>query len=108
MRQFHQFQAFVEAKPHKLIKACQTRCLSLEACVNRLIEQYQALLSYFRSTEDCQAVVHRVKATLEALLTQAYLRFLSSALPIINVFNKLMQRDSPLLHVLQQELNGFV
>ena len=28
--------------------------------------------------------------------------------PIINVFNKLMQRESPLLHVLQQELNGFV
>ena len=108
IRQFEQFQAFVEAKPHKLLKACQTRWLSLEACVNHLIEQYQALLSYFRSTEDCQAVVHRVKATLEAPLTQAYLRFLSSALPIINVFNKLMQRESPLLHVLQQELNGFV
>ena len=49
-----------------------------------------------------------MKTTLEAPLTQAYLWFLSSALPIINVFNKLMQRESPLLHVLQQELNGFV
>ena len=102
IRQFEQFQAFVEAKPHKLLKACQTRWLSLEACVNRLIEQYQALLSYFRSTEDHSAVVRRVKAALEAPLTQAYLRFLSSALPIINNFNKLMQRESPVLHFLQQ------
>ena len=47
IRQFKQFQAFVDAKPHKLLKACQTRWLSLEACVNWLIEQYQALLSYF-------------------------------------------------------------
>ena len=67
IRQFEQFHAFVEAKPHKLLKACQTRWLSLEACVNRLIEQYQALLSYFRSS----AVVRRVKAALEAPLTQA-------------------------------------
>ena len=35
----------------------------------------------------------------------AYLLFLSSALPIINNFNKLMQRES---HVLQQELNGLI
>ena len=55
IRQFEQFQSFVEAKPHKLLKACQTRWLSLEFCVNHLIEQYQALLSYFRSTEDCQS-----------------------------------------------------
>lgn len=108
IREFEKFQAFVEAKPHKLLKSCQTRWLSLEACVNRLIEQYQALLSYFRSTEDRQAVVRRVKAVLEAPLTQAYLRFLSSALPIIINFNKLMQRESPVVHVLQQELNGFI
>ena len=38
VREWEQFQAFVEAKPHKLLKACQTRWLSLEACVNRLIE----------------------------------------------------------------------
>ena len=42
-REFARFQCFVEVKPHKLLKACQTRWLSLEACVNRLIEQYDAL-----------------------------------------------------------------
>ena len=38
LRQFEEFQSFVECKPHKLLKVCQTRWLSLEACVNRLIE----------------------------------------------------------------------
>ena len=76
LRQFEKFQSFVECKPHKLLKACQTRWLSLETCVNHLIEQHEALLSYFRSTEDKQAVVTRVKIVLEKPLTKAYLLFL--------------------------------
>ena len=48
-RVLKEFQAFIECKPHKLLKAAQTRWLSLEACVQRLLEQYDALLSYFRS-----------------------------------------------------------
>ena len=35
LRIFEHFQCFVNVKPHKLLKACQTRWLSLEACVNR-------------------------------------------------------------------------
>ena len=107
-REFEQFQCFVDTKPHKLLKACQTRWLSLEACVNRLIEQYDALLSYFRSTEDRLAVVRRVKLVLEKPTTKAYLLFLSFALPIINNFNKCMQQQAPIVHVLNQELDGFV
>ena len=68
IREFEQFQIFVESKPHKLLKACQTRWLSLEACVNRLLEQYQALISYFRSTEDKQAIVRRVNNVLDSHL----------------------------------------
>ena len=83
----------MECKPHKLLKACQTRWLSLEACVNRLIKQYEALLSYFRSTEDKQAVERRVKIVLEKPLTKAYLLFLCSALPIVNNFNRYMQQQ---------------
>ena len=105
MREFEQFQCFVGTKPHKLLKACQTRWLSLESCVNCLIKQYDALLSYFRSTEDKQAVVKRVKIVLEKPTTKAYFLFRSTALPIINNFNKLMP---PVLHILNQELEGKV
>ena len=105
IREFEHFQVFVESKPHKLLKACQTRWLSLEACVNRLLEQYQALISYFRSTEDRQAVVRRVNDVLDKPLTKAYL---STTLPIINNFNKFMQQEAPVLQVLHQEFDGLV
>ena len=48
LRQFEEFQSFEECKPHKLLKACQTRWLSLDACVNHFIEQYEALLSFLK------------------------------------------------------------
>ena len=41
-------------------------------------------------------------------LQMEYLRLLSTTLPIINTFNKFMQQESPVLHVLHQELNGLV
>ena len=100
LRQFEEFQSFVECKPHKLLKACQTRWPSFEACVNHLIDQYEALLSYFRSTEDKQTVVRREKIVLEKPLAKAYLLFLCSALPIINSFNRYMQQQSPMFRVL--------
>ena len=108
LKEFKQFQSFVQIKPHKLLKSCQTRWLSLEACVVRLIEQYDALLSYFRSTEDRKAVVQRVKVTLEKPTTKACLYFLSVALSIVNNFNKFMQQQSPVIHKLRQEFYGLI
>ena len=107
-REFEQFQYFVEVKPNQLLKSCQTRWLSLKACVIRLIEQYDALLSYFRSTDDRKAVVQRIKRVLEKPTTKAYLLFLSITLPIVNNFNKFMQQQSPVVHILQQELDGLI
>ena len=71
-REFEQFQAFIDVKPHKLLKSCLMWWLSLKTCVVRLIEQYAALMSYFRSTDDKNAVVKRVKCVLEKPTTIAY------------------------------------
>ena len=38
-----EFQMFVGVKPHKLLKIGQTRWLSLESCVERVLEQWDAL-----------------------------------------------------------------
>ena len=46
-RVFQEFQQFVDVKPHKLLKAGQTRWLSLEICVNLLLEQYEAFFHLF-------------------------------------------------------------
>ena len=52
--------------------------------------------------------MRRVKIELEKPLTKAYLLFLSSTLPIVNNFNRYMQQQSPILHVLYQELDGLI
>ena len=75
----------MDCKPHKLLKAGQTRWLSLEAYVARLLEQYDALLSYFRSSSENQVVVQRITSSLENPLSKAFLMFLNEALPIINI-----------------------
>ena len=108
LRVFENYQDFTESKPHKLLKAGQTRWLSLELCVNRLLEQYEALLSYFRSTDESSTMVQRIVTGLEKPLTKAYLMFLSDSLPIINNFNKVMQKRSPTIHYLYNEISSFV
>lgn len=86
MREFEEFQCFVETKPHKLLKVYQTRWLSLEAFVNHFIS---GIYSYFHSTEDRPAAVRHISAVQEKEpLTKAYLLFLSSAMPILSHFNK--------------------
>ena len=47
--EFHQFQEFVEAEPLKLLGISQTWWLSLESCVKRVLEQWNALRLYFLS-----------------------------------------------------------
>ena len=89
-------------QPTQVFKIMPNTMAQLKTCVNHLIEQYEALLSYFRSTEDKQAVMRKVKIVLEKPLTKTYLLSLCSALPIVN-FNRDMQQQSPILHVLYQE-----
>ena len=76
--------------------------------MNRLLKQYEALLSYFRSTDEESATVTRITEALETPITKAYLMFLSDSLPIINIFNKIMQQQSPTVHFLHQEITAFV
>ena len=105
-KQYRMFEGFVDSKPHKLLKAGQTRWLSLEMCVNRLLEQYDALLSFFRSSEERLISIQRITSSLEKPLTKLYLMFLSNALQVINAFNK--QGEAPTVHFLLREVHAFV
>ena len=98
----------MECTPHKPLKAGQTRWLSLEICVNRLLEQYDALLSYFCSSSENLATIRRITQSLENPLSRLYLMFLSDALPVINIFDKMMQQQSPVLHSLKREVHSFI
>ena len=77
---YSQFQTFVECKPHNLLRPSQTRWLSLQQVVDRTIEQYPALLSYFQSVEERLVSIDRIVSQLQNTSTMAYLLFLSEAL----------------------------
>ena len=50
--EFRAVQCFVGVEPHKLLRPCQTRWLSLHACVSRVIEQWDALVQFFEVAVD--------------------------------------------------------
>lgn len=55
--EFRMFQEFCEAKPHKILHACQTRWLSLHQAVTRVLEQWQPLSLYFESKNSEERLV---------------------------------------------------
>ena len=56
--------------------------------MNHLLEQYEALLSYFQSTDE-QSAYNR--SDIKVCNQGIYLMFLSDSLPVINVFSKVMR-----------------
>jgi hypothetical protein len=107
---YQQFQKFYDAEPRKLLSPGQTRWLSLEACVNRILEQYLALEHYFVlvANEDPTHSNDRILKSLQNKFTLAYLEFLSHQLQRFNAFNRLFQSERPLLHNLREEVEGLI
>ena len=105
-----EFQEFFKVEPHKLLAPAQTRWLSLEACVNRILEQYIALQNYFVlvANEDPTHSNDRILKSLQNKYTLAYLEFLSYQLQRFNNFNRLFQGERPLLQNLKEEVEGLI
>lgn len=64
--EYKTFLAFTDTDPAKLITHCSTRWLYLEKCVNRFLQQWPALKSYFNSHDDVEKP-GRVKRCAEFL-----------------------------------------
>eukprot|EP00794_Sanderia_malayensis_P001634 gene1634-1812_t len=73
---FEEFQHFYDCEPHKILKSCQTRWLSLSQCLTRIISQWPALEYFFTAeifeTKSLQAEkilqhlkLNYIKATFE-------------------------------------------
>lgn len=108
LSELKEFQEFVKVKPHKLLHPSQTRWLSLQAVVSRLLEQYHALQLYFRDA----VFSHRILAAetiLEKLndpTNKMYLQFLEFILPLFNDLNKRMQSEKPQIHTLHHSVSS--
>lgn len=105
LHNYHEFQHFCEVEPHKLLKPSVTRWLSLEMVVNRIVEQWPALLSYFQSYDDEESQrVQRVSSNLLNPINKCYYQFLAAVLPLFNRFNILFQSSTVNIHIVHSEL----
>ena len=104
------FQEWLEVEGHKILEKVDTRWLSLEACVNHIIEQYASLVSYFDSLESSKMPGERgakmkiIREQLKKSITKAYLLVLSNVLSNVSQFNLLFQSLSPNIHSLLKEM----
>ena len=96
-----EFQHFTDIAPHKLLAPSQTRWLSLEICIRRMLEQWDALRAYFMSESD--DVADDIGEKLSDALNHLYIIFLATVLPMFTSFNKLFQQESPNIHVVYSE-----
>jgi hypothetical protein len=103
---FREFQEFFHVEIHKILSPATTRWLSLKQCVDRVLEQYAPLQSYFilAAHEEHSATIDSVVTTMNNQFMKLYLEFMSYTLGILNDFNVLFQSETPLLHRLKPEV----
>lgn len=102
---FKEFQVFFQTEIHKILSPAVTRWLSLEACVNRVIEQYEPLTAYLRELvfEDPSRTTEDMLGSMTNKFTKIYYEFMSYSLGLLNEFNTLFQSETPLLHKVKPE-----
>nr|CAI5869730.1 unnamed protein product [Callosobruchus analis] len=107
LKVYEEFQAFIDLKPHKLLRLSQTRWLSLEAVVKRILEKWQALKLYFTSEVIEEKDFMRPRQILDKFErpeTEIYLSFLCYILPLINKLNLEFQSEKPKIHILFERI----
>lgn len=102
------FQKFLDISPHKMLAPGQTRWLSLEACVARLLEQWDALVLYFTAVvnekRDPSYVTESILQSLTNVFIKAQLQFLHVQLRRANEFNTMFQSNKPVLFYLHDQV----
>lgn len=103
-----EFQNFLDLSPHKMLAFGQTRWLSLEACVGRIFEQWDALTLYFTSfiseCRDPSYVTESILRSLNNVFIKSQLQFVQVQLHRVNAFNTLFQSANPKLQYLHDQV----
>ena len=83
------------------MKHVSTCWLSLETTVESVLKLYSGLHSYFASESCSQARFLQLQALFADPLTEVYLTFFQSVLPVFNHFKLFLQREAPCIHLMQ-------
>ncbi|KAJ8913072.1 hypothetical protein NQ315_006573 [Exocentrus adspersus] len=104
-----EFQAFVNVKPHKMLHPSQTRWLSLQAAVDRVLENWDALTLYFRmeATEEDLNSARNILRCLEHPTYKMYFTFLSYILELVNKLNLEFQAEKPKIFNMLTRMSDF-
>ena len=102
---YQEFQHFVECEPHKLLKPCQTRWLSISQCVDRVLQQWSALELYFtgEATTQKNLQADKILQAIKSPYIKPTLEFTSFVLGDLAGLNKLFQSNNFKLHMLLPE-----
>lgn len=106
INELNEFQSFYNIEPHKILKLSQTRWLSLQMVVNRILEQWQPLELFFTraALEDNLQSAKTILHALKNPIYKIYFSFLSYILELINKLNVLFQSEKVLIHRLLPEV----
>lgn len=99
-----QFQEICDLKPHKMLARGQTCWLSLESVVNRVLEQWEALVLHFKEAgkNDKLLTSENIYNWLQDHQCKIFLYFLQYILPYFNKLNKLFQSEECLISELYE------
>ena len=106
--QFRVVQHFCDMEPHKLLRPCQTRWLSLHSCVSRLIEQWDALILFFQAVagHDKLLTSQKILSLLQNPIWKLYFYFLELVLPEFTELNLMFQSSKSSVHCLHNGLSA--
>ena len=103
-----EYCVFCDTAYKNIISHVSTRWLSLEKVIDRSLELYAPLTSYFQSAGGSEARFKRLEKLFAKPMTQIYLLFLQSAIPLFTKLNLLLQRQEPSLHLLAEQQGMFM
>lgn len=104
--QFVQFQEFCSTPIHKLLHPSQTRWLSLQLVVHRLLEQWDALVLYFNDKvlTERLTTVNLIHSSLNDPLIKLIFLFLDWILPKFTSLNSFFQSSNVVITQLHDKM----
>ncbi|KAJ8954327.1 hypothetical protein NQ314_007131 [Rhamnusium bicolor] len=95
-------EVFANERPHAMLCPSQTRWLSLQSVINRILEHWASLELFFTraAIEDNISSAQNILSALHNPVYKLYFYFLSYVLDIMNRLNLEFQSEIPKVHVL--------
>ena len=105
-----EFCHFCDQEYRKILKYGATRWLSKELCIQRVLQQFPSLKSYFASQKQVKSDLRllRLQKYFMDPLTEICLLFYQSVLPLFSEINTFLQFEEPKIHTARSELVCFI